>query len=553
MPRELREPCRSPLLREGHVCVIAQEVGGHGCTSDTDPSQCCVDHPQEEHIARYMGQPTPSSVLTPASPNSYWILPDEVIAFANSRNPPMPTPIQPWSALKPWMKVRRFLKFGALLSARIEVSTIWEGLSASKASKLLQNYSARVVDEAGKIWPVGLVFICPGCSKHHGLHKGCRIRGDNSGPLYCPICIINLCTRCHSRRAVPDNEGLCAPCAYEGVIREYRTNPMSIIRLKQPLNPKYIYEGIELEVECPPEHNHLKVAHEMKKCLKGTAITKHDGSLQNGFEICSIPLLLSEHRKRWEKIFKDPVWGLVDSREVDDIDDIEPNELRGVGLHVHFSRAPVSKLHLARFLHFWTRTGNREFITKLSGRKSHEYAKFGHHTYTKAVKKIHDAEAHIEMPEKYEAINLLHPNTIEVRSFQTTKQYPRFMSRLELVMAALDFSREYGHKDMTWPLFVDWTASQQGFKFLPLELSKLTPTLAKWKEKESKPGAWKSKVREFGYQMEFDGANACIVSMANSLPPGRQHCRDSRPGARCRCFRTLRSIQREIERQEERD
>src|SRR6185312_12827700 len=153
---------------------------------------------------------------------------------------------------------------------------------------------------------------------------------------------------------------------YSQPIVGYSANPITLLNFPaEKLDPKVIYQGVELEVECRHGSNQ-DIARAIKSDLGRNAITKQDGSLYDGFEICTVPMTLDEHRKYWQGVFKNPQWM-----------HIQADETPRAGLHIHASRAPLSKLQIARFIHFITQPHNREFVQGMAGRRENSYCVYG--------------------------------------------------------------------------------------------------------------------------------------------------------------------------------
>jgi hypothetical protein len=127
------------------------------------------------------------------------------------------------------------------------------------------------------------------------------------------------------------------------------------------------------------------------------AITKHDGSLINGFEIVTAPAPLEEHYKRFEK-FRSKTKGLT-------------CESGRAGMHVHVSRAPLTQLQIGKLLVFINDPNNRPHIKKIASRDSNGFCK-------SSVKKIRDVRH--DAGDRYQSINLQNRATIEYRIFKAT-------------------------------------------------------------------------------------------------------------------------------------
>ena len=184
-----------------------------------------------------------------------------------------------------------------------------------------------------------------------------------------------------------------------------------------------IYYGVELEVErrnnCPHDMPYLIT----DNVLFGIATLKSDGTLDNGFEITTAPATFGKHKKEWEKFFKDKSC---------------MSKLKGwgtdtAGLHIHISRSALSPTSIGKILVFINDDTNSPFIDGIAGRNSKSWAK-------KSPKKISDFS---QRTDKYEAVNLSHRNTIELRIFKSNISKHGFYRVLEFTDALVHFTKNY--------------------------------------------------------------------------------------------------------------
>lgn len=153
-------------------------------------------------------------------------------------------------------------------------------------------------------------------------------------------------------------------------------------------------------------------------------ITKHDGSLTCGFEICSQPATLDEHVKRWDNFFDKKPANLVSY------------ETPNCGLHVHISRRPLNPLTVAKILVFTNDTNNTSFIETIAGRKQNKYCVISQKRY-----------GHVLVPavQRREAINLMNAETVEFRIFKGTLKRESFYKALEFCDAIVQFCMSCRH------------------------------------------------------------------------------------------------------------
>ena len=182
-----------------------------------------------------------------------------------------------------------------------------------------------------------------------------------------------------------------------------------------------IYYGIELEVEKRNNCPHDLPYYITDNVLSGFAQCKSDGSLDRGFEITTAPATYEYHKKHWEKFFNN---------------DKCMTNLKGwntdtAGLHIHISRRALRPTDIGKILVFINDDVNTYFIRAIAGRTSDQWAK-------RSKKKIQDAW---KSSDKYEAVNMSHANTIELRIFKSNISRHGFYRVLEFTDALVYFTK----------------------------------------------------------------------------------------------------------------
>jgi hypothetical protein len=180
-----------------------------------------------------------------------------------------------------------------------------------------------------------------------------------------------------------------------------------------------------LEVECTGGDPYADARQTQSLLPAQFAITKSDGSLSNGFEICTRPASLEAHRENWSAFF-----GRQSNGDRCAIRTLISHDASSCGLHIHASRAPLSETAIATIVCFINLPRNARFIACVAGRDANTYCK---------MKRKRFANAHVPTGDKYEAVNLNHRNTIEFRSFKGTLKKATFFKSLEFVDALIHF------------------------------------------------------------------------------------------------------------------
>lgn len=226
------------------------------------------------------------------------------------------------------------------------------------------------------------------------------------------------------------------------------------------------YFGIELEVENKDGGWSCASGAEVVSELLGDRVyCKHDGSLNDGFEIVTHPHSLEEVQKlNW-------------------------NFLRGLrnrgfrswdtdtcGLHVHVSRTAFRKdgkhneAHELRFQKLIY--DNSAQVCAIAGRSS-SYARFmdkGH-----LVPKV----KHGQSADRYEAINIQNDHTLEIRVFKGSLKKERVLSAVEFVHSAVEYTRTMKinprDKQFSWIRFMAYVLDNQAkySNFVQVALSSL--------------------------------------------------------------------------------
>jgi len=190
-----------------------------------------------------------------------------------------------------------------------------------------------------------------------------------------------------------------------------------------------IFYGIELEyeVKTPPgfdkgERTNLReqVGRKLHPTTKDFAFMKHDGSLKNGFEVVSLPMSLDSHRNKWSSFFR-----MVKKTDL---------EVRSTcGMHVHVSRELLTQFQIGKIIIFLYSPQNNAFIRQIAGRiPPKQFAELN-------AKKLKDVKNHHN---RYSALNLTNPETIEFRLFRGTFNKEEVLKNIEFCDALVRF---------TWP------------------------------------------------------------------------------------------------------
>lgn len=220
----------------------------------------------------------------------------------------------------------------------------------------------------------------------------------------------------------------CDECYDEldsGAIKTYDYKPEPIFYGSGDL-----FYGVELEIDKGGENASnadklLEIANSNGEHL----YCKHDGSINNGFEMVSHPASLYYHTSGfdWLKIFNCAIQMGYRSHNTDTC-----------GLHIHVNRSAFGatveerETVIARIVHFVEK--NWWEIVKFSRRKEHNLNHWAarYATISANVQETYKKAKGKELG-RYVAVNLENYHTIEFRLFRGTLKYKTFIATLQLV------------------------------------------------------------------------------------------------------------------------
>lgn len=284
-------------------------------------------------------------------------------------------------------------------------------------------------------------FICPSCFDNNWTHCACCnalvrrgdeyevSRGDYAGDPLCYECYENEREK------------------FERVIHDYYYKPDPLFYGDGPM-----YMGVELEVDGAGE-DHGKAADVMDifNADGEYAYCKHDGSLEDGFEIVTHPMTLDFHKTK-------ALW--ADVTEKCRSLGYTSHNIGTCGLHVHVSRrafgaGPASQdAAISKVLYFFEK--NWEELLKFSRRTQRQLdrwaCRYGYeHDPMDILDKAKGAD-------RYTAVNLQNSNTVEFRMFRGTLKTNTIIATLELVAMVCRLAVDMSTDDlraMSWTDFVE--------------------------------------------------------------------------------------------------
>lgn len=315
--------------------------------------------------------------------------------------------------------------------------------------------------------------LCPRCLEEETVlcsWCGERIwRSDNAGTEDTPLCDTcrednyTTCTRCgrllanedaHYFRDDEDGDyPYCSHCFGEAGlhgINAYHYKPRPIF-----YGEAQRFFGVELEIDGAGEDDDkadriIEIANinslEHIYC-------KHDGSLNDGFEIVTHPMTLKYHQQEmpWKSVLTEAIRMGYTSHQAGTC-----------GLHVHVNRDSFGKTVeeqeacIARILYFFER--HWEELLKFSRRSQRQLERWAtRYGYKEQPKEILDHAKKGGGGGRYSSVNLLNEGTIEFRIFRGTLKYNTLIATLQLVERICSVATVMSDdqiKDMPWTTFV---------------------------------------------------------------------------------------------------
>ncbi len=269
---------------------------------------------------------------------------------------------------------------------------------------------------------------CDRCDNYAGDDSEQQVGGvynnaADSDEEWCRRCRENNSSYCDDHNI--SYSEFCPDCQNEEddseLISDYHSHKNKAVPIQSPWTKrqrKPLYFGVELEVEVASGKDRdgyaQNVVSTMGKLLLGI---EEDGSLNHGFEIITQPAGLDVHSEIWPKV---------------NLEGLKSHDTSTCGLHVHVTRASISKLTLGKILRFVNAEVNREFLETFARRQFSE-------RFAKRMVGLKLTEGTKQRADRYEAINLSNEKTVEFRFFKGSTKSLTILASLELVYALIRF------------------------------------------------------------------------------------------------------------------
>ena len=331
---------------------------------------------------------------------------------------------------------------------------------------------------------VGDDALCERCANEETVicsRCGERVyRDDNAGDENTPLCQscydrhYTSCERCGRIIHVDDayyedddeDDPLCYDCHTHArrhkMIEDYYYKPEPLFR-----GDGSRYFGVELEIDEAGEDSDN--ARRLMEIANGNGVEnlycKHDGSLDDGFEMVTHPMTLEYHMKEmpWARILQEAIHLGYTSHQASTCD-----------LHVHVNRNAFGDTEetqdavIARILYFFEK--NWEELLKFSRRTPRQLERWAtRYGYKDQPKELLDHAKKGYHGGRYTSVNLTNTDTIEFRIFRGTLKYNTLIATLQLLDRICDVAiclTDDQVKAMSWTTFASGCTQPELVRYL---------------------------------------------------------------------------------------
>jgi hypothetical protein len=252
-------------------------------------------------------------------------------------------------------------------------------------------------------------------------------------------------------------------------LRDYSDNVLNLLdTVVLPTENKATAQTYGLEIECfslPKAPINIKELIE-EKYLLGTAICKSDGSIgHNGIEIVTVPMSF-EYIKKTDYFFNfyKNVEGALGSFS-----------RNSTGIHIHIGRKFLTTLQQAKIVDFINNSMNFDYLIKIAGR---DFVNDNSNTYARPLFKDHsikDVADYIKSrssADKYNAVNINHRETIEIRIFKGNVKPEVLYRYIEFADALVNFVKNVSLETNQYFKFLEFVESHKAVYPILFEFNK---------------------------------------------------------------------------------
>ena len=276
----------------------------------------------------------------------------------------------------------------------------------------------------------GDYFFCEDCEEYFHIDYACYSEMDEC--YYCEDCIGDHVSE---------------------YISEYHDHDYDEFKMtdEDEENDNKLFFGMELEIEANHRNNHDNLAEAILN-LTDDFVFEQDGSLNNGFEIISMPF----SKNYMKETLEDDLYAMLQT--------INKHNYEGkntCGLHFHVSYDAIRSIpNLLKIVEFY-----KEELTILSRREESSLNRWSPF-YTKNFDKEEITNEMIEeivddYQSRYHAINLDNNYTVEFRIFKSTTDHKTLMATWELVNNIVAYANDYDVELKSMPSFEEIATYQE--------------------------------------------------------------------------------------------
>lgn len=248
------------------------------------------------------------------------------------------------------------------------------------------------------------------------------------------------------------NGPLCLECVEERdrLIHGHSYRPsVEFFALPTEKNPA-MYMGVELEIDragSRPRESHNEVITRLIK-PRPEFYCKHDGSIEDGFEIVSHPCTYAWWMN--ESLSHFPQLAAIGYKSYN---------TTTCGMHVHVTRSYFSKGEVFKLLEFIDT--NQRFVLKMSRRDPAQLRQWARPegTTMENYYRMRDGNDH---DDRYRAVNLENEHTIEFRIFRGTLNIDSFKLNLAFVRTLCGYIKDCSMRETYPSHYCDWLKKHRG-------------------------------------------------------------------------------------------
>lgn len=306
---------------------------------------------------------------------------------------------------------------------------------------------------------------CDGCSRL--FHNDDIYYSSYGERVYCADCHSEYFTECDNcggtihRNDSYEYRGdyYCYSCYNERrdneTIHSYDYKPEPIFLGEQSDDGKTLYTGSEIECEAPCGYDVDEIAEDFGHFDE--LYLKHDGSLDDGFEVVTHPMTLEYARRFMPNRL----------RELANLG-MRSHDTSTCGLHVHINRSFLSDTEQHRLGYFVLIQQDK--IKLLARRGNVGYSKY------KDIDGTYNNDSIKYNSDRYEALNWQNDYTIEFRMFRGTLNVKTYIATLEFVDSVARFVKTVHTEDIRntakcWKLYREFIAGKAEYKTIADKLT----------------------------------------------------------------------------------